>query len=73
MSCRRLVISFLLLVLLLSPRAYAYIDPGTGSMLVQILIGSILGGVFWFRDRIKKIIGRIFMGNKKTNEPDHHR
>jgi hypothetical protein len=29
--------------------------------------------VFWFRDRIKKIIGRIFMGNKKTNEPDHHR
>ena len=30
--------------------AYAYMDPGTGSMLLQVLAASLLGlGVFWRR------------------------
>ena len=46
---------FMLILLLVFARpAQAYIDPGTGSFLLQILIGGILGSllaikVFWRR------------------------
>jgi len=34
--------------------AYAYIDPGTGSMVVQVLIGALVGlgiaiKVYWYK------------------------
>jgi hypothetical protein len=35
-----------LLLLLLPSTAHAYLDPGTGSYIVQILIGTVLGGLF---------------------------
>ncbi len=34
----------------------AYIDPGTGSYLVQVLIATILGGLFAFKTYWRKII-----------------
>jgi hypothetical protein len=42
-------------------RAHAYIDPGTGSYLLQFLIGGLLAGAFvikrfWFR--IKAFLSR---------------
>lgn len=46
---------FMLILLLVFARpAYGYIDPGTGSFLLQILIGSALGSLlvlkmFWRR------------------------
>ena len=30
-------------LVLWSPRAYAYLDPGTGSMLLQLLLGGVAG------------------------------
>lgn len=34
--------------------AQAYIDPGTGSMLLQVIGAGIAGGIFYFRElRIK--------------------
>jgi len=34
--------------------AHAYIDPGTGSMLLQVLGAAIAGAIFYFRElRIK--------------------
>lgn len=43
--------SFILFLTLMNP-AYAYLDPGTGSLLLQGLIGGIatalaLGGMYW--------------------------
>ena len=43
--------------------AYAYIDPGTGSLLLQAIIGAIIGSamfikIFW--GKIKSICSRIF-------------
>ena len=32
-----------------SQPAYAYIDPGTGSMLIQMAIAGIAGALFFFR------------------------
>ncbi len=40
--------------LLASAPAYAYIDPGTGSYLFQLLIASLLGGA---------VAGRLFWRN----------
>lgn len=44
----------LVAVLLFAPPAYAYLDPGTGSMIVQALIAafaavSVSVGIFWKR------------------------
>jgi hypothetical protein len=55
------VFSFILLVF--SQPAYAYLDPGSGSYLIQIAIASFLGGlyllkVFW--SKIKLLFANIF-------------
>ena len=38
-----------LLLAVSSQPAYAYIDPGTGSMLIQMAIAGIAGALFFFR------------------------
>jgi H+/gluconate symporter-like permease len=48
--------------------AYAYIDPGTGSYVLQIVIGSMLAGAFVVRgfwQRIKLFAGSLFRGKSK--------
>ena len=35
-----------LLLLVLPSAAHAYLDPGTGSYVMQLLIGGLLGGLF---------------------------
>jgi hypothetical protein len=47
-------------VLVIAPRAEAYIDPSAGGMLVQLLLAgtagvAILGKLFWMR--IKRLFG----------------
>jgi hypothetical protein len=42
----RALLSFACLLLALPSVAQAYLDPGTGSYVVQLLIGSLLGGLF---------------------------
>jgi hypothetical protein len=34
---------------------FAYLDPGTGSLFFQALFGSILGGMFLFRQFMSKL------------------
>jgi hypothetical protein len=49
------------LLLLSTQNAYAYLDPGTGSMILQGLIGGIAGGMFAIRiywGKIKSRFGR---------------
>jgi hypothetical protein len=48
-------------MLLVAPDAQAYIDPGTGSILIQGLIAAVVGGLFYLRSawgRIKAFFGR---------------
>ena len=49
------LIGSLVLVLVCYKRAFAYIDPGTGNMLVQMIIAVFIGTMFYFRNLIKKI------------------
>lgn len=51
-----------LLSLLVRP-VYAYIDPGSGSYLFQIMLASLVGAVFAVKTywvRIKEIVRKIF-------------
>lgn len=42
----------------------AYIDPGSGSILLQVVLASVIGGIAVFWNRIKA----LFTG-KKPNPP----
>ena len=60
-----------LLITLVSGPAYAYLDPGAGSMIIQMLIAGIVGALFtikmyWYR--LKAIVLR-WMGKEV---PDYH-
>lgn len=37
------------------PPVVAYIDPGTGSLVIQVLIASFLGGLFLLKVYWKKV------------------
>jgi hypothetical protein len=58
----------LLAVLSLASPAYAYLDPGTGSMLVSAVIGVVAAvglalKMFWYR------VTGLFRGKKDGGEP----
>lgn len=44
-----------------------YIDPGSGSYLVQVIAAAALGVVFFFKN-IKLYIRALFKRSKKTND-----
>ena len=61
-----LSIIFFNIVILSAKNVYAYIDPGTGSMMIQVIIAVVAAvgvsvGVAW--GRIKNIINRV-LGKK---------
>ena len=51
----------LLLFLLWSRLAYAYLDPGTGSYIFQIIIAALIGGLYAIKLKWKKI--KLFVEN----------
>jgi hypothetical protein len=62
-----------LVLIVYSELTLAYIDPGTGSMLLQSLIASIamvLGFLVAFWSGIRNFISRIFDFFKKKNQGD---
>ena len=53
------------------PDAFAYIDPGSGSIVIQMLIGALVGvgiavKVFWFK--IKLRLSSVFNKNDSNDE-----
>ena len=55
--------------------AYAYLDPGTGSIILQGLIAGIMvavaaWGVFW--QRIKSFLSSLFSFTKSTKDSSVH-
>lgn len=60
---------FLALLIGLFPAvAHAYIDPGSGALVLQALIAGVVGGVFYFRDKILLVLGKL--GLYKPKEID---
>ena len=59
----------LAILLLPAQNAYAYLDPGTGSIILQALIGGIAGGllfikIYWARTK------SYFQGLLRTSSPE---
>lgn len=50
----------------LSPDAYAYLDPGSGSYLFQLLLSGLLAGMFMFKSFWKN----LFRKKKDSREKE---
>ena len=52
--------------------AYAYIDPGTGSYIIQVIIGGVLGAAFALKVYWKKV--KFYFSNllSKQTKNDKH-
>jgi len=68
---RGLMMTLLLLSLfffIFPQKAYAYLDPGTGSFFLQVLLAALLGGLFAikiFWSKIKIFLGEMLSRRKK--------
>ena len=54
---------------LFTPKAYAYLDPGMGSSIFQIMIAVIVGGLFalkLFRAKIVLFFTKLFSRRKNN-------
>jgi hypothetical protein len=47
----------------------AYVDPGSGMLMLQMLGGAVLGAWFYFRRSVARFTGRIF-GRNHTALPE---
>ncbi len=62
-----IILSFLLITGYFVSDAYAYIDPGTGSIVIQALVGALVGvgitlKIYWY-----KLKEKIFGISKKND------
>lgn len=65
-SC--LFLSFVIYFILIN-KSYAYIDPGTGSMILQAILGFIaaaLATLSFYWSKFKTFINKLFKKNKKS-------
>jgi hypothetical protein len=62
----------LLLLILASSRAYAYIDPGTGSFMLQMLLAGFFTLLFMLKNLRTKIVNFVRSLFKKRSD-DHPR
>ena len=65
-----LLFSIALLSMLIIPQsAHAYLDPGTGSMVWQVLVAVGLGAAFTVKTYWQRI--KLFLKKNKTNKPEN--
>jgi hypothetical protein len=66
------VLALFILACLIYPRkAHAYIDPGTGSIIIQVLIAAFFGALFavkMFWKRIKIFFNGLFTTGSKNEK-----
>ncbi len=66
---RFLNLSWLIIPLALSPRlAHAYLDPGSGSYAVQVVIGVLFGATYTLKSFGGRIISRFKKQSGKSEE-----
>jgi hypothetical protein len=71
----KLLLLLLVVMLIAESRAYAYTDPGSGTMLLQLLAAFLVGLLFYLRRITAWVRGIIRVkhpdesGNETTTEP----
>lgn len=66
----------ILTAIVFPPQTFAYLDPGTGSYVLQVAAAVFFGGIFFlktFWGRITMFIKSIFGGKGKSSEKDHNK
>ena len=60
----RILLALFCVIVIFTKPAHAYIDPGSGSMMLQLLLGfaAIVIGLVWHK--LKLFFGRLFGKNK---------
>jgi hypothetical protein len=56
-----------IMFLILAPQCYSYVDAGTGSYIVQIVVAFVFGTVFTFKSYMAKAVQSI----KKLFKHEH--
>jgi flagellar biosynthesis protein FliQ len=65
---KKIIIAFILVQVIFIPKAYAYLDPGTGSYILQVIMAAVVGGLFitkLFWNKMKAFLNNIFDREKK--------
>lgn len=67
---RLLTLCFLALMLkfIFAPPAYAYLDPGSGSFIIQMLLAGLMGAALMIKIYWKKI--KSFFGGESGEDAD---
>ena len=63
----------LLLILLIPCDAYAYLDPGTGSFILQAIIGflaAVSAGFLYYWTKVKNFFLKLFKKNNNDKKTD---
>jgi len=55
------------IMLLVSDTAFAYVDPGSGYLIIQLIIAAFVGCLFYVK-RIVAFVRSIFSGKKFTSD-----
>ena len=62
------IVLIVLFLAVINETAYAYIDPGSGSYMFQLIMGFLLGLIFtvknYWRSNIKEIFKKYFLKRK---------
>ncbi len=64
------VLQFVALFFAAQRPAYAYADPGSGLLLIQIVSSTVAGAVFMLRARLRKAFNMV--KGKTESAPDSH-
>ena len=66
-----LIILLLVFSLIFAKHAHAYIDPGSGSYIIQIILATVLGGLFAIKlywKKIKSYFSNLFSRGRKKED-----
>ena len=70
----KIIILSLIFLLIFQNKSYAYLDPGTGSIVFQAIAAGIVGLLTWIsfakqkiKDMLTKLKEKYFKKNKKKN------
>ncbi len=67
------LIALIIIIFFNTSNAYAYLDPGSGSILVQALLFILAGfGTFFVfsKNKIKSLFNKLFKKKQKTKNQD---
>ena len=61
----KLIFGMLVFAAVMPKIVWAYLDPGSGSYILQMILGVVLGGVYFFRNSFKILKDKIASFVKK--------